>query len=219
MEIANRRGDSRSADDKSLLEGRLADLQATVRHRQKDWAAALAAAVDPGGNLAQVVRRERAARIALERQLADRQAQYEIDIARAEAVRAMIDEQIREAAVLVEHARHAEASAVAEINRLRRAEADAVVRLAEREEQFASELLTTTAIHDALEQQLSDAESALESARHRHALAAAEVERLARREEELRSQYVAEVATRAGRRMSGRRDGGAARRSARSSAT
>src|SRR6187431_2277364 len=138
--MANGPGDSRHTDAKSLLEQRLADLQVTVRHRQKDWTAALNAASDPQGNLPDVVRRERAARAALEQQLAARQAQYEIDLARAEAVRAMIDEQIQKAGLAVERARHAEAAAVALVSHLRQAEANAVARLAEREEQFATEL-------------------------------------------------------------------------------
>ena len=197
MDIANSHGNSRSTDAKSLLDTRLADLQDTVRRRQKGWAAALAAASDSEGDLAQVIRRERAARIALEQQLAERKARYEIDIARADAVRAMIDEQIREAALAVERAQQAEAAAVARVNRLRLSEADAVARLAEREDQFATELSTITATYDALEQQLSAAESALDSARHRVALAVAEVERLTRRELELTSQSVAEAAVRA----------------------
>ena len=159
--MANGPGDSRPTDAKSLLEQRLADLHVTVRHRQRDWAAALGAASDLQGNLADVVRRERAARAALEQQLAERQAQYEIDIARAEAVRAMIDEQIREAALAVERARHAEASAVALVSHLRQAEADAVARLSEREEQFATELSTLTATRDGLERRVADVEAAL----------------------------------------------------------
>ena len=197
IEIANGHGDLQPTNPKSLLEQRLAELHATVRQRQKDWAAALAAASDSRDNLTDVIRQERAARITLEEQLAQRQAQYEIDIARAEAVRAMIDEQIREAALEVERARHAEASAAALVTQLTQAEADAVARLAEREEQFATELSTVTATRDGLEQQLSDAESALGSARHRHALTVAEVERLTRREAELISQSTTEAATRA----------------------
>jgi chromosome segregation ATPase len=118
---------------------------------------------------------------------------YEIDLARAEAVRAMIDEQIQKAGLAVERARHAEAAAVALVSHLRQAEANAVARLAEREEQFATELSTVTATRDGLEQQLSDAESALGAARQRAALAATDVERLTRREAELTSQHVAEA--------------------------
>src|SRR5688500_3228334 len=159
--MANGPGDSRTTDAKSLLEQRLADLHAAVRHRQKDWADALAAASDLKGNLADVVRRERAARAALEQQLAERQAQYEIDIARAEAVRAMIDEQIQEAALAVERARHAEASAVALVSHLRQAGADAVARLAERENLFATEQSAITATCDGLQRRVADVEAAL----------------------------------------------------------
>ena len=110
IEIANGHGEPRPTDPKSVLEQRLADLHATVQQRQKDWAAALATA-ESQVNPVDVIRRERAARIALEQQLAERHAQYQIAIARAEAVRAMIDEQIGEAALEVKRARHAEASA------------------------------------------------------------------------------------------------------------
>ena len=105
----------------------------------------------------------------------------------------MIDEQIQEAALAVERARHAEASAVALVSHLTQAEANAVALLAEREAQFATELSTITATRDGLEQQLSDAESALGAARQRNALAAADVERLTRREAELTSQHIAEA--------------------------
>jgi chromosome segregation ATPase len=197
IEIANGRNETRPADAKSVLEQRLADLEATVRRRQKDWRAARDAASDPPDNLAELVTRERAARIALERELAARQAQYERDIARADAVRAMIDEQIREAALEVGRARAAEASAAAAVERLTRAEADAVARLAEREDEFATELSTITATRDGLEQQLSDVEAALTAARQRHELAAVEVDRLTRREAELSALCANEGATRA----------------------
>jgi chromosome segregation ATPase len=197
IEIANGRSDARPPDSKSVLEQRLADLEATVRRRQKDWLAARAAASEPQHNLADIVTRERAARIALEQQLAARQARYETEIAQANAVRAMVDEQLREAALEVERARHAEVSASAVVEQLTRAEANAVARLAEREEEFATELSTITATRDGLEQQLSDVESALASARQRHASAATEVERLTRREAELAAQYANEAATRA----------------------
>ena len=172
-------------DPKSLLEQRLTDLHEAVRHRQKDWAAALAVASDSQANLADTLRRERAERVALEQQLARQQAQHEVAISRAAAVRAMIDEQFHEAAREVERARLAETAAAILVEQLTRAEAQAVAQLAERDEQFASELSTITATRDGLEQQLSDAESALGSARERHAAAAAEIERLTRREAEL----------------------------------
>src|SRR5512134_1763583 len=134
IEIANGRGDARPTDPKSVLEERLADLEATVRRRQKDWLAArAAAAAEPQDNLAEIITGERAARILLEQELAERRTQYERDIARAHAVRAMVDEQFREAALEVQRARQAEASAAAAVERLTRAEAEAVARLAERE--------------------------------------------------------------------------------------
>ena len=125
--MANGPGDTRLTDAKSLLEQRLADLQVAVRHRQRDWAAALATASDLQGNLADVVRRARSARAALEQQLAERQAQYEIDIARAEAVRAMIDEQIHEAA-WQSSGRDTPSHRPGAGQSLRQAEADAVAR-------------------------------------------------------------------------------------------
>jgi chromosome segregation ATPase len=180
-----------STDPKSLLDQRLADLHEAVRHRQKDWAAALAVASDSQASLADALRRERAERVALEQQLARQQAQHDIDIARAAAVRAMVEEQFHEAAREVERARLAETAAAIVVEQLTRAEAEAVARLAERDEEFATERSTITATRDGLEQQLSDAEAALGSARTRHAAAAAEIERLTRREAELASALVA----------------------------
>ena len=198
IEIANGRSDARPTDPKSVLEQRLADLEATVRRRQKDWLAArTAAAAEPQDNLAEIIIRERAARTMLERELAARRAQYEKDIARADAVRAMVDEHIREAALEVKRARQAEASAAEAVERLTRAEAEAVARLAEREAELATELSAVTETRDGLEQQLSYVESALASARQRHELAANEVEQLTSRVDELSAQYEAEAAARA----------------------
>ena len=185
-------------DSKSVLEQRLADLEASVRRRQKDWLTArAAAAAEPQDNLADIISRERTARLVLEQELAARRAQYERDIARANAVRAMVDEQLRAAALEVERARHAETSAAAVVERLARAEADAVARLAEREAEFATELSAVTETRNGLEQQLSYVESALSSARQRHELAVKEVEQLTQREAELSAQYADEAAARA----------------------
>jgi chromosome segregation ATPase len=198
IEIANGRSDARPSDPKSVLEQRLADLEATVRGRQKDWLAArAAAAAEPQDNLAEIIIRERAARSLVEQELRERRAQYEKDIARADALRAMVDEQFREAAVEVERARQAEASAAAAVERLTRAESDAVARLAEREAEFATELSAVTETRDGLEQQLGYIESALASARQRHELAAQEVKELTRREAELNAQYAGAAAARA----------------------
>ena len=185
-------------DSKSVLEQRLADLEASVRRRQKDWLTArAAAAAEPQDNLADIISRERTARLVLEQELAARRAQYERDIARANAVRAMVDEQLRAAALEVERARHAETSAAAVVERLARAEADAVARLAEREAEFATELSAVTETRNGLDQQLRYVESALSSARQRHELAVKEVEQLTQREAELSAQYADEAAARA----------------------
>ena len=185
-------------DSKSVLEQRLADLEASVRRRQRDWLTArAAAAAEPQDNLADIISRERTARLVLEQELAARRAQYERDIARANAVRAMVDEQLRAAALEVERARHAETSAAAVVERLARAEADAVARLAEREAEFATELSAVTETRNGLDQQLRYVESALSSARQRHELAVKEVEQLTQREAELSAQYADEAAARA----------------------
>ncbi len=198
IEIANGRSDARPTDPKSVLEQRLADLEATVRRRQKDWLAArAAAAAEPHDNLAEIIVRERAARMLLEQELSGRRAQFEKDLARADAVRAMVDEQLREATLEVKRARQAEASAAAAVERLAHAEADAVARLAEREAEFTTELSTVMETRDGLEQQLSYVESALASARQRHEVAAQEVEQLTRRETDLAAQCAGEAATRA----------------------
>ena len=198
IEIANGRSDARLTDRKSVLEQRLADLEATVRRRQREWfAARAAAAAEPQNNLAEVITQERAARTVLEQELAARRAQYEKDLARATAVRAMVDEQLHEAGLEVARARQAEAAAAAAVERLARAEAVAVARLAEREAEFASELSAVMDTRDGLEQQLSYVESALASARQRHEFAATEVEQLTRREAELSAQYADETAARA----------------------
>src|SRR5688572_5583967 len=198
IEIANGRSGAAPTDPKSVLDQRLADLEATVRRRQKDWLTArAAAAAEPQDNLAEIITRERAARLVLEQELAARRAQYERDIARAKAVRAMVDEQLREAALEVERARQAEASAAAVVERLARAEADAVARLAAREAELATELSAVTETRDGLEQQLNYVESALSCARQRHELAAKEVEQLTQREATLSAQHAAEAAARA----------------------
>ena len=197
FEIANGR-DARPTDPKSVLEQRLIDLEAVVRLRQKDWLAArAAAAAQPQDNLADIITRERAARTVLEQELAARRAQYDKDIARNHAVRAMVDEQLCEAGAEVKRAREAEASAAAAVERLARAEAEAIARLAAREAEFASELSAVTETRDGLEQQLSYVESALASARQRHELATREVDQLTEREAELSAQYALETATRA----------------------
>lgn len=66
-------------------------------------------------------------------QLAQRQTQYEIAVARASAIWEMVDEQLRAAALQVERARHDQASADAEADRLRHRDAELSSRLADAE--------------------------------------------------------------------------------------
>lgn len=116
-------------------------------------------------------------------QLAERQAQYEIGMARAAATWDMVDEQLREAATEVERARQNQASAAADVDRLSRRESELSFLLAE-----------ATATHSTLKGQLADAETALEAANERTArerLTAAE--QVAKRQTEFQTQLEQEV--------------------------
>jgi chromosome segregation ATPase len=110
--------------------------------------------------------RHQAAITAAEQRLAERQAQYEIGMAKATANWEMVDEQLRAAALEVERARQQQAAAAA-----------AVDRLAQREAELTSQLADASAAQRALERQLADSETAVEAARsriERERLAAAE---------------------------------------------
>jgi PAS domain-containing protein len=78
-------------------------------------------------------RRHQAAMSEATAQIAQRQAQYEIADARASAIWEMVDEQLRAAALEVERARHGQASADAEADRLRSRDAELSSRVAEAE--------------------------------------------------------------------------------------
>ena len=84
----------------------------------------------------------------------------------------------------------------------------AATALAERQAQFEVELSQTAAARDDFKRQVNVAETALAEARHDHATAATEVERLARREAELTAQLAEAAAT----RRAASRSNGAARR-------
>ena len=90
---------------------------------------------------------------AAEKHLAERQAQYEIGMARASATWEMVDEQLRAAAIEVERARQNHASAAADVD-----------RLARRELELSSQLTDAAATQSILEGRLVDAETAVESA-------------------------------------------------------
>jgi len=103
---------------------------------------------------------EREARGELERKiaqtdklLAEQQAKYDVGMARAEANWGMVDEQLRNAALQVEHARHDAEEAAADIE-----------RLMQRETELCAQLSTAAAAQGALERQLADARSALAAA-------------------------------------------------------
>ena len=111
-------------------------------------------------------RRHQAAIDAAEQQLAERQVQYEIGMARAAANWEMVDEQLRAAAIEVERARQNQAAAAA-----------AVDRLSQREAELRSQLADAAATQSALERKVTEAETAVEAAQsriERERLAAAE---------------------------------------------
>ena len=127
--------------------------------------------------------RHREAVAAADKQLAERQAQYEIGMARSAATWDMVDEQLRAAAIEVERARQHHASAAADVDRLSR-----------RELELSSQLAEAGATHSALKRQLADVETAVEAATARaehERLAAAE--QLAERQRELMAQIAQEV--------------------------
>ena len=112
----------------------------------------------------------RSATAAAAEQLAKRQAQYQIGLARAAATWEMVDEQLREAAIEVERSRRDQASAAAIVDRLSRREAD-----------LSSLLADAAANRLDLERRLADIEGALaqvvterDRAEKRHASAMAD---------------------------------------------
>jgi chromosome segregation ATPase len=120
---------------------------------------------------------------AADKQLAERQAEYEIGMARSAATWDMVDEQLRAAAIEVERARQHHASAAADVDRLSR-----------RESELSSQLAEAGATHSVLEHRLADAETAVEAAtaRAEHERFAA-AEQLAERQRELTAQIAQEV--------------------------
>jgi len=100
--------------------------------------------------------RHRAALAAAEAKLSDTHAQFEIGMARATANWDMVDEQLRDAALQVERARHSQAEAVADVERLTRQQSEIASRLAQAEKTNA-----------ALEQRIVDGNAAVERANAR----------------------------------------------------
>ena len=118
-------------------------------------------------SLHEAERRHQATIDAAEQRLAERQAQYEIGMAKATANWEMVDEQLRVAAIEVERARQQQAAAAA-----------AVDRLSQRETELRSQLAGAAATQSVLERKLADSETAVEAAQSRN-----ERERLAAAEE------------------------------------
>jgi hypothetical protein len=173
--------DARLADaarSNAALQSRLAELEAVLREREQTRAVEHSAAAEREASLDRLVQEERAARETLEHELveakaslqdaeqqhqsaltaaadrlAEREAKHEIALACAAATRDMVDEQMRRAAVEVQRARQDQASVLAEVEQLRR-----------REDQLVSQLSDAVQSREALEQQLTETESALNEA-------------------------------------------------------
>jgi PAS domain S-box-containing protein len=106
----------------------------------------------------QAERRHQSAMETAAEQLAAAEAQHELAMARAAAMRDMVDEQFRAASLEIESIRRAHASAVADAE-----------RLARREAELAELLGTATATREVLERRLAETETALQAAETRAA--------------------------------------------------
>ena len=109
---------------------------------------------------------------------AERQTQFEAELAQMAAARDDFRTRLHEAEIAARDAEHRHASAMAA----------AATERVERQMQFEAELAQTAGARDDFKHRWSNAETALATARHDHAGAATEVERLTQREAELRSQ-------------------------------
>jgi PAS domain S-box-containing protein len=144
---------------------------------------------------------------------AERQAQFEIELSQTAATRDEFKQRFSDAETALAAARQDHAAAAHEVGRLTQREADLTAQLthaeaafreaeqqhesamtaaaterADRQAQFELELSQTAATRDEFKRRFSDAETALAGARHDHAAAATEAERLTRREAELTSE-------------------------------
>jgi hypothetical protein len=152
---------------KAVVERRLADAEASFRQNEQSWTAERSAAAERYAKLEEIAERERMLRADLEQQhksaltataqqLAECRAQLEITTARAAASWAMVDEQLREAAIEVERAREGQAAAVADVE-----------RLARRESELSALLSALTSANHALKGRMADAENAVTVAHER----------------------------------------------------
>jgi PAS domain S-box-containing protein len=144
---------------------------------------------------------------------AERQAQFDAELSQTAATRDEFQRRFSDAETAVAAARHDHAAAATEVDRLTQrgaaltaqvtqietalrdaeqthavAMSAAATERAERQAQFDAELSQTAATRDEFQRRFSDAETALAAARHDHAAAATEVDRLTQREAELTAQ-------------------------------
>jgi hypothetical protein len=146
-------------------------------------------------------RRHLAAMAGANAQIAQRQAQYEIAVARSSAIWEMVDEQLRAAALEVERARQGQASADAEADRLRHRDAEVSSLLAEAETAVGAATARTQEMEQRHESELAAAsarvrelEEAFRLAKRDLQATAADIERLTKRDVEL-SSTLADVTT------------------------
>jgi hypothetical protein len=132
-----------------------------ARHRQLEQPARAELElklVQATASLQEVEHRHESAIAAAAEQLARRQSQHEMEMARAAATRDMVNEQFREAGIEVERARVRHGSAVADVE-----------RLARRETELSMQLDSATRERSVLERRLADAETALHAGEARAA--------------------------------------------------
>jgi hypothetical protein len=169
----------RLARREAELTSQLAEAAATRRDLE-------AQVIDARTALTEADERATRDRLAAARHAAEREAALEGLIRQERAARADVEQQLAQ----VEAARRE-----VDLQHLS-AMTTAATTLAEREAQFEVELSQTAAARDDFKRQVHVAETALAEARHDHAAAATEVERLAQREAELASQLAEAAATR-----------------------
>jgi hypothetical protein len=177
------------AIERAQTRRRLSDMEASLRQHQRSWAIERTAAAEQRETLQALVDDERTKSAELEQklahaaaalqdaerrrlsaiqsaaeQLAERQAKYETSVARAAAARQMVEEELREAAILVARARQSHASAAAEVDRLGLREAELAAQVAAAHRDLELRLSGKAAT---LERELADARSAAEAAEQR----------------------------------------------------
>src|SRR4030095_11241687 len=143
---------------------------------------------------------------------AERQAQFEVELSETATTRDEFKRRFSDAESALAAARNHHATAVTDLNRLTQREAEltsqltqveaalreeeqqhasavtaAVTERAERQAQFEAELAQMAEARDEFKRRFSEPETSLAAARHDHAAAATEVERLTQREAEVTS--------------------------------